>query len=344
MVGLAYDEKDHLLSLADNIPGVAYQFRICGRDSYECLHVSKHAEGILGLSPVPDAFLSRVIEQIPVGYRNKMVGALKSAAEAEKRLDVRFPFGKPSGERIWLRNAAIPETVEGKVVFSGLLQNVTQRRTLEREVVATSDEERRRIGEELHDTLASKLAGATMVLRSVSASINGKAESVSDVLEDVVDRIKECVDHARRLSRSLTPLDIQHGTLADGIQGLAELHSQIRGLACSSTIEEDIGLPEDVATQLYRIGSEAVHNAVRHAEADHLDLFLKTEGDRVVLIVEDDGKGFQTEEVSDKHGLQLMWYRADLIGARLRITSTVGEGTRVECTLPQSRIPGTAEA
>jgi two-component system CheB/CheR fusion protein len=99
-----------------------------------------------------------------------------------------------------------------------------------------------------------------------------------------------------------------------------------------------------VAAQLYRIGSEAVHNAVRHAEADHLDLSLETEDNRVVLTVEDDGKGFRTEEVSDKHGLQLMWYRADLIGARLRITSTEGEGTRVQCTLPQSRVPRADEA
>ncbi|MFB6232397.1 MAG: ATP-binding protein, partial [Salinibacter sp.] len=249
-----------------------------------------------------------------------------------------LPFEKPSGERLWLYSAATPERVGGELTFSGVLLDTTKRRQLERKVIAISDEEQRRIGENLHDVLASKLAGTSMVARSAATSLEKGNDLSADHLHEVADQIEEASRHARSLSQSLTPLEIQNGGLTEGLRNLVDRQESISGISCSFETEGHAELSEDVAAHLYRMGAEAMHNALRHADPNRVEIRLQFEEDHLVLSVKDDGKGILKEtDSSDAHGLQLMQYRSDLIGAHLDIGPLEEGGTLVRCSLPMDQ-------
>jgi signal transduction histidine kinase len=89
-----------------------------------------------------------------------------------------------------------------------------------------------------------------------------------------------------------------------------------------------------VATHLYRIAQEAIGNAIKHAQAKSIVLSLKQSDGELTLTVKDNGHGFERgSSVTEGMGLRIMEYRADMIGARLRVDSTIGKGTTVACRL-----------
>jgi signal transduction histidine kinase len=109
---------------------------------------------------------------------------------------------------------------------------------------------------------------------------------------------------------------------------------------------DDKRLPSRVETALYRIAQQALVNVARHAHAQSVGVLLEDRGSGVVLIVEDDGTGFDVEEVMGSHVLQTnlglygMRERASLLGGSLTIESTPGEGTSVFVEIPLDRTEG----
>jgi two-component system CheB/CheR fusion protein len=220
------------------------------------------------------------------------------------------------------------------VVGTGI--DVTERRRLEREVIAASEEERRRIGEDLHDTLASHLAGAAMMADGIADKLADETPGAAEEVRKVASLTREAGEQARSLSHSLLPLEVKDGTLMDGLQKMAERQEQMRAVVCSFEWGEEVpSVTGDVASHLYRIASEAVHNAVTHADPDTVAIGLDTEGDRLVLDVRDDGVGISEHvEPTDGVGIHVMQYRAHLIGAHLDVEPAEDGGTLVRCRLP----------
>jgi signal transduction histidine kinase len=88
------------------------------------------------------------------------------------------------------------------------------------------------------------------------------------------------------------------------------------------------------ATHLYRIAQEAMGNAIKHAQAKSIVVSLKQSDSELTLTIKDNGRGFSRERmVIEGMGLRIMEYRADMIGAMLRVDSAVGKGTTVACRL-----------
>jgi two-component system, NarL family, sensor kinase len=90
-----------------------------------------------------------------------------------------------------------------------------------------------------------------------------------------------------------------------------------------------------VEEALYRIGQEAIHNVVKHANASRAVVRIARDGDRVSLSVADDGAGFDPDKVPRGHlGLLGMRQRLDLVGGELRVDSRIGRGTTIEARVP----------
>jgi signal transduction histidine kinase len=103
-------------------------------------------------------------------------------------------------------------------------------------------------------------------------------------------------------------------------------------LECSDALEID---DREVARHLYRIAEEAIGNAEKHSEATEIMVRLYATSKEVVLTVADNGRGYSEEQPScGGLGLAIMKYRARAIGARLKIDTSVGQGTSVNCLLP----------
>ena len=224
--------------------------------------------------------------------------------------------------------------------FQASGRDITERKELEREVLKISARERRRIGRDLHDGLGSHLSGVAMLCRGVIRKIEAGEDIQKDVIEEISQLVQESISQVRKLARGLNPVKMDDEGLTNALQELASSVEAYPDLNC--TFEWDSNLPDpssEVSTHLYRIAQEAINNALKHGEPAHIRLRLLAEDDTLVLRVADDGDGFQPS-TGEKNGmgLRVMRYRANTIGAQLRIHSTPGDGTQVTCSLPFDKL------
>ena len=200
-------------------------------------------------------------------------------------------------------------------------------------LVFAQEDERRRIAREMHDQFGEQLTSLSRAIESMKQVCRGNTELSAqvDILETIAQQLDRDVD---QLVWELRPTALDdlglRAALANYVQDwsrrvniAAELHSS--GLL-------DDRLPPDAETTLYRIAQEALTNVAKHSRARNVDVILERQPDSVVLIVEDDGVGFDPGHVdSSDHGFGLlgMHERAALVGALLQIESTPGLGTTV---------------
>jgi PAS domain S-box-containing protein len=252
--------------------------------------------------------------------------------------------GPRAGGRTWLVNCSPVHSTDDAVEFvQVILLDVTERRRLEAEVLRVTDEERHRIGRDLHDGLGSHLTGLGMLARSLARKVRRGQPATPDELDEIAQQIKAGAEQARALARGLDPADVRGEGLPRALARLAEDTSALADLDCSFDGPPALPpLPPATATQLYWIAQEAVTNALKHADATRIAITvgIENEGGQApstfVLAVRDDGRGLDgghPEAASENGmGLRTMTYRAHLIGATLAVSS--GEGVTVTCRLP----------
>ena len=202
-----------------------------------------------------------------------------------------------------------------------------------RRVVEAQELERKRLARELHDETGQALASILLGLKPLETATSGEArESVLALRELVVTTLQD----VRRLAVELRPSALDDLGLVPAIDRLARSFGE-SGLQVD--VLANIGgerLPEAVETTLYRIVQEAVTNVAKHAEANRLSVTLTRKGSSVVVIVEDDGKGFDVAGPSDGLGLLGMRERLALVGGTLRIETAADSGTTIAAEVPVS--------
>ena len=202
-----------------------------------------------------------------------------------------------------------------------------------RRVVEAQELERKRLARELHDETGQALASILLGLKPLETATSGETrESVLALRELVVTTLQD----VRRLAVELRPSALDDLGLVPAIDRLARSFGE-SGLQVD--VLANIGgerLPEAVETTLYRIVQEAVTNVAKHAEASRLSVTLTRKGSSVVVIVEDDGKGFDAAGPSDGLGLLGMRERLALVGGTLRIETAADSGTTIAAEVPAS--------
>ena len=230
--------------------------------------------------------------------------------------------------------------LEQRRLYTCFVRDISERRRLERELLDISEQESQRIGRDLHDGLGSLLTGVAMRTQALSQALaKGQPIKAKD-LERIAEWIEEGSSHAQALARGFNPVTLETESLSAAMQELALMVQNMTGISC--IFEGTEALPRiqgTVATQLYRIAQEAVHNAAKHAQCKCIQIHLAVETDHLILTVHDDGVGFPQDVCADAGmGLHIMPYRAHIIGAYFSIKSTPGVGTLVSCTLPMEQI------
>ncbi len=208
-------------------------------------------------------------------------------------------------------------------------------RLLARRQVAIREEERTRIGFDLHDGVCQELIGVGILIASIRDRLQPDAHEAAAAIGRAVGYVNDVVEHLRVLARELRPmllhdlgLEASLGALAVGFT-TPDRPVELRIATAVPRVAEDVELA------VYRIAQEALANAVRHADARRIVVSVAADHDRLRLEVRDDGRGFDPHRRSGPAlGLAGMQERATALGGRLAIDSSPGRGTTValECT------------
>ena len=209
---------------------------------------------------------------------------------------------------------------------------VEHRQRLEAQLLTAVEQERERLGRDLHDDLSQRLAGAALMTRTLAKELKGRSAADREKARALGELLAEATSVARNLSRGLHPITITANGLPKALEELAARVPQ--NVRFSWPSSKKLDLDPSVALHVYRIAEEAVGNAVRHAKANKVTIEMHiTPGRKIALTITDDGIGFR-RGAAEGMGLQNMRYRARVIRGTLKIASAPQRGTVVTCILP----------
>ena len=232
-------------------------------------------------------------------------------------------------------NAALRVEIAEREAAGGRIRQLLGR------LVDAQEEERRRLSRELHDTVGQHLAVLTMGLEAVRA-LQGSPPQVTERLDDIEQAARRLEEDVDRLSYELRPLALDHMELVDALGQYADEWSAQCGVAVDLQVH---GLPVErlsaaVEATVYRVVQEALTNVRKHAAASRVSLIAERRGSQLRVIVEDDGRGFDTAAVcasadsQRRLGLRGMAERAALVTGGLEVESAPGNGTTIYLTVP----------
>jgi PAS domain S-box-containing protein len=222
------------------------------------------------------------------------------------------------------------------------------RRDLHARLVFAQEDERRRIAREMHDQFGEQLTALGLqigMLKSACAHLADLRAKV-DALDAVAQQLDRDVDE---LVWKLRPTALDDLGLGAALTNYVTDWSRRVGIAAELHTSglSDERLPSETETTFYRIAQEALTNVARHARATKVDVILERRPDQVLLIVEDDGIGFEsgeTDRTGQGFGLLGMQERAALVGASLQIESTGGKGTTILVRMDLAAATGSTKA
>ena len=214
--------------------------------------------------------------------------------------------------------------------------NINERRRLEQEILEISEREQQRIGRDLHDGLGQYLTGLAFMSKLLSQKLAARSAPEASKAAELYTRIAEAIHQARVLAHGLIPLELTENGLLSALQTWAQGVADVFGVACLVQGDPDMApRSSTVATHLYRIAQEAVHNAIKHGSATKIIIRLRARGARVELRVRDNGGGMQTPNWETRGmGMRIMQHRAKMIEGILRVRSVPEQGTIVSCVIP----------
>ena len=196
----------------------------------------------------------------------------------------------------------------------------------------TISRERNRLSRELHDTVAHTLSALAVQIDALMAVWEPIPDKAEEMLEKMLETTRRGLEETRRSLKDLRAAPLEDMGLALAIAALAKDFSARNELSLILDVPEEINsLPQEIEHGFYRVAQEALENVIQHAGAKQVQVKLAQDGESLVLIVADDGRGFDTGSETAGHqlGVQGMYERAELIGAELDVSSEVDKGTIV---------------
>lgn len=182
---------------------------------------------------------------------------------------------------------------------------------------AATAEERRRLAREMHDGVAQEIASLGYLVDALAAQPGSPEQA--DRIALLRDRVSHVVGEVRQSVLTLRTSVGENESLGAAISSIARNLSEVSGVPIQVTLEEHTTrLRPEVEAELFRITQEAMNNAIKHAQANVIDVHCRVHAPRAIITVSDDGRGMQQAR-SDSHGLEIMRERAMLIGGRLSI-------------------------
>lgn len=207
----------------------------------------------------------------------------------------------------------------------------TQRKLQELAVV----EERNRLARDLHDSVKQQVFAISMQLGAARALLDEASQAYGPVTE--AERLaKQAGAELTTLIRELRPAGLESKTLAAALREYVTEWSRQNGIAADLKVDGVSASPLPGDETLFRVAQEALANVARHSKAQNVTVELAQQGDRIALIIEDNGAGFDMGRVEKGVGLDSMRERLEAIEGQLEISSQKSRGTRVVARMRRS--------
>ncbi|MEE4365201.1 MAG: PAS domain-containing protein [Desulfotignum sp.] len=209
----------------------------------------------------------------------------------------------------------------------------TNLKNLSKNIIASQEREKELVARELHDHLGQVLTALRIDAIWLKNHLAETVADAADRAEKMSFLIDKTIQDVRDMSYRLRPRVLDDLGLADALESLVSDFEKRSNVSCVFRQDPIPEIDKTLATALYRIGQEAVTNAIRHAEATTINVELRTDVYGLVLTVQDNGIGFDPAKSTRQtgFGLEGMMERANLAGGWLDITSATGCGTCITC-------------
>ena len=227
----------------------------------------------------------------------------------------------------------------GETCILAALIDYTESKKLERQFLEMTERQRREIAFALHDDLCPQLIGIELLIGILHQKLKKSLPDQVGSLEKIESLVQDSIRKSRLLSRGLCPVDIVNQTFYASLSELVIYVEEMFGVVCHLDCDGSNPFTGTAATHAYYIAYEAVHNAVKHADAKNITIHFSTHKNKITLMVKDDGKGFGSQVNHKGLGLKIMEYRAQQLNASLSIRRSVRGETIVLLEMDGPVIP-----
>jgi len=196
---------------------------------------------------------------------------------------------------------------------------------------------RRRIAADLHDDIGSNLTRISLISEVAQRKIDGSGPAIKDQLHSIGKLSRELVDSMSEIVWAINPNKDHFSDLSQRMRHFAsdlltarQIHFQFKTI----DVDQDIKVGANVRREFFLIFKEGINNIARHAQCSEVEIELHAVGNRLVLTVKDNGKGFDPGTQIMGHGLVSMRERTCALGGELVIISAIGQGTNLKLSIP----------
>ena len=294
---------------------------------------------------------------VPVQYKDEIHSRIQKSKENHTYAEpLEMKFNTPDGKIIYLEAVGAPVKYLGKPAGQVIIRDITARKLYEEELKESREqmrslaahlreareEERTRVAREIHDELGQYLTGLKMDISLLREMIEKSGEKInkSSILEKIASAsglLDTTVRSVRKLSSDLRPAVLDNLGLCAAIEWQADEFQNRMGIRCDCYLtEEELDIPSEYMTDIFRIFQESLTNAAKHSKATRISIELRKENNYYILEIKDNGIGISEEDKTklNTFGLLGIKERTLLFGGSADITGIPGKGTTVCVKIP----------
>lgn len=338
------ESEERYRELFENARDAIYVHDLAGR--YVSInHAAEKLSGYTREEIIGHCFTEFISTEHIIHVRDNFCAKLAKRGETTYEVDVIAKDGRRVPVEVSSR--AIYE--KGVIVgVQGTARDITERKQAQdalqmfsRQLIEAQEEERRRIARELHDQIGQVLTAVKMNLHTVQSVCNGT--DAGSYIKDNIEAVDEALRLVRDLSVDLRPPLLDDLGLVTALRWYVDRYAKRTGLVANVIIElkdPNERFSRELETACFRIAQEALTNVVRHARATSVSVRLRKDDDLLVLLIGDDGVGFNPEVLRKRAphaatlGLLGMQERAHAVGGVVEIHSEISKGTLIRLKLP----------
>lgn len=287
--------------------------------------------------------------------RNSFLKNWQEKSSDQNHSPIEFRVVRKDGGISWvIGHSAAERNSENKIIgYVGTLIDITERKKAEADTLKTTEqlqkltahlqtireEERKRIGRELHDELGQQLTAIKMDIAWINKQPLVDPKPIKSKLKNVTQLLDESNTSLRRILNELRPTIFGEHGLLDALIDHGKQFTDITGTPVELiTDEKEIKVPEKIATCIFRVFQEALTNITRYAEANKVVTSVKLDKGSILINIQDNGKGFDTlavhSETRQSFGLLGMRERVRALDGEFHLISSIGMGTNITIRLP----------